>query len=111
MQWYVVTATMVIFLISIFAIQNSQQITLKFLIWDLPAFPLVLLILFSTATGVLLTILFNITKQLKMTLHIHELKSRIKLLEKKLAEENNSEEPVQKPTSESSNEKLNDKHN
>lgn len=103
MQWYMIFSTVVILLISIFAIQNSQQITLKFLTWDLPSFPLVLLILFSTATGVLLTILFNITKQIKMTLRIHELESRIKLLEKKLAEENNSKDPVQKPSPESSN--------
>ena len=103
MQWYVITATLVTFLISVFAIQNSQQVTLKFLIWDLPSFPLVLLILFSTTTGVLLTILFNITKQIRMTLHIHELESRIKLLEKKLAEEDNSKDPVQKTTPESSN--------
>ncbi|MFZ5633139.1 MAG: LapA family protein [Bacillota bacterium] len=86
MQWYLVVALLFVLSISVFAIQNSQQITMKFLYWDLPSFPLVLVILFSTATGVLVTLLFTITRQVRLNLQVRSLQARVKQLEKKLTE-------------------------
>ncbi len=85
MQYYLVLAALITLSISIFAIQNSQEITLQFLYWILPPLPLVLVILFSAAMGVLITLLFNIARQFRMTMQIRELQSRLKQMEKKLS--------------------------
>jgi uncharacterized integral membrane protein len=82
MQWYVALAALFILVISAFAVQNSQQVALKFLLWELPALPLVLIILFSAATGVLVTLLFNVARQLRLNMQIRDLNAKIKRLEK-----------------------------
>ncbi|MFZ5649978.1 MAG: LapA family protein [Bacillota bacterium] len=82
MQWYVAVAALITLAVSVFAIQNSQQVTLKFLTWELPSFPLVLLIFFSAITGVLITLLFSVAKQLRLAMQIRDLQSRIKKMEK-----------------------------
>ncbi|MHB8156280.1 MAG: LapA family protein [Desulfocucumaceae bacterium] len=78
MQWYLTLAALITIIISIFAVQNSQQVSLVFLLWDLPSLPLVLIILFSAATGVLITLLFSIAKQLRLKSQIRDLKARAK---------------------------------
>lgn len=85
MHWYLMVAFMFVLSTVVFAIQNSQQITLKFLNWDLPSFPLVLVIMFSFATGALVILLFSITRQLRLTLQIRDLQARLKKMEKNLA--------------------------
>lgn len=85
MQWYLFLAFLFVLSISVFAIQNSQQVTLQFLYWELPALPLVMVILFSAATGVLITLLFSLAKQLRLTMQIRELQARVKQMEKKLS--------------------------
>ncbi len=84
MQWYLFLAFLFILSISVFALQNSQQVTLRFLTWDLPPQPLVMVILFSAATGVLITLLFSITKQLRQNMRIRDLQHRVKQMEKHL---------------------------
>ena len=86
MLWHISLAALLTLSVAVFAIQNSQQVTLKFLHWDLPSFPLVLLIMFSAVTGVLITLLFSVTKQLRMTIQVRDLQSRIKKLEKQAHE-------------------------
>lgn len=95
MQWYVAVAAVITLAVSVFAIQNSQQVSLRFLSWELPSFPLVLLIFFSAATGVLITLLFSITKQLRLAMQIRELQSRIKKLEKQPAAVTEDKSPAQ----------------
>lgn len=85
MQWHLVLAIVFVLALTLFAIQNSQQVTLQFLSWELPPLPLVLVILFSAASGVLVTLLFSIAKQLRLTLQIRNLQSRLNQLEKKLS--------------------------
>ncbi|MFZ5648811.1 MAG: LapA family protein [Bacillota bacterium] len=95
MQWYIAVAALITLAVSIFAIQNSQQVTLRFLAWDLPSFPLVLLILFSAATGVLITLLFSVAKQLRLTMQIREMQARIKKLEKQISTQPPDKAPAQ----------------
>lgn len=85
MHWYLALAFLFVLAVTVFAIQNSQQVVLQFLYWQLPSFPLVMLILFSAACGVLLTLLFSVAKQIKLTMQIRDLQSRIRQMEKKLA--------------------------
>lgn len=84
MYRYLVVALLFILFISILALQNSQPVTIKFLYWSLPSFPLVLIILFSAATGALITLLFSVAGQVRLTIRARELQSRIRQLEKKL---------------------------
>ena len=86
MQWYIIIPIIFALLISIFAVQNPQQVTLRFLLWDLPSLSLVLVIFFSTAMGVLITILFSLTRYLRLTIRIHDLQARLKQMEKKLSQ-------------------------
>lgn len=81
MTWYLAMGGLITLVISVFAAQNSQPVILKFLLWDLPSLPLVLIILFSAATGVLITLLFSVARQVKLNMQIRELQSRIKRLE------------------------------
>jgi len=86
LQWYIIIPIIFALLISIFAVQNPQQVTLRFLLWDLPSLSLVLVIFFSTAMGVLITILFSLTRYLRLTIRIHDLQARLKQMEKKLSQ-------------------------
>lgn len=95
MQWYVAVAALITLAVSVFAIQNSQQVALKFLTWELPSFPLVLLIFFSAVTGVLITLLFNVAKQLRLSMQIRDLQSRIKKMEKELSARPAEKTPAQ----------------
>jgi len=101
MLWYISLAALITLSIAVFAIQNSQQVTLKFLHWDLPSFPLVLLILFSAATGMLVTLLFSVTKQLRMTIQVKDLQARIKKLEKQLSAQPTKDSTEHCPASDS----------
>ncbi len=85
MQWYLFLAFLFVLAVTLFAVQNSQQVTMKFLYWEF-SFPLVMLILSSAATGVLVTLLFSIAKQLKLSIQVRDLQSRLRQLEKKLSQ-------------------------
>ena len=101
MQKYLFLALFFVLSVTLFAIQNSQQITLKFLYWEFPSFPLVMLILFSAATGALISLLFSVAKQLKMTAQLKALQAQIKQMEKKIPREPEKEAPPTNNTSSS----------
>lgn len=86
MQWYLVFGSILTMAIAVFALQNPEQVTFKFLFWQLPSFPMVLVIFFSTALGALTSLLFSLAKQLKYNLEIRDLHGKIKTLQKKVAE-------------------------
>ena len=81
MPWYLIAAAVITLVVSIFAVQNSQPVTLKFILWDLPSKSLVLIILFSAATGVLVTLLFSVARQVRLNMQIRELQARIRHME------------------------------
>ncbi|GBF32990.1 hypothetical protein DCCM_2087 [Desulfocucumis palustris] len=84
MQWYVALGSGFLLLIAIFAYQNPQEVTLRFITWEMPPIPLVLLIFFSTAMGALITLLFSLAKQLTQGMKIRELQNKLKHLEKQI---------------------------
>ncbi len=85
MQWYIALGSAFILLIAVFAYQNPQEVTLRFINWEMPPISLVLLIFFSTAMGALITLLFSLAKQLTQGLKIRELQNRVKHMEKQLS--------------------------
>lgn len=97
MQWYIALGSLLLLVIAIFAYQNPQEVTLRFLTWDMPSMSLVLLIFFSTAMGALVTLLFSLAKQIKQGIQIRDLQSKIKLLEKKYADSNKAQASNNRP--------------
>lgn len=89
MQWYIVLGSLFILTIAVFAYQNPQQVSLRFIAWQMPTISLVLLIFTTTALGALTTLLFSLAKQLTQGMRIRELQNRVKNLEKQLAERAN----------------------
>jgi uncharacterized integral membrane protein len=86
MQWYIVLGSLFIMVIAIFAYQNPQEVSLRFIVWQMPAISLVLLIFTTTALGALTTLLFSLAKQLTQSMRIRELQRNVKQLEKQLAD-------------------------
>ncbi len=86
MQWYIVLGSLFILVIAIFAYQNPQEVSLRFIAWQMPTISLVLLIFTTTALGALTTLLFSLAKQLTQGMRIRELQNRVKNLEKQLTE-------------------------
>jgi putative membrane protein len=85
MPWYLFITLIFILGFTTFAIQNSQQITLHFLGWQIASFPLVILLIFSALLGALTTLMFSLPKQIKITGRNREANDRILQLEKELA--------------------------
>lgn len=86
MQWYIVLGSLFILVIAVFAYQNPQEVSLRFIAWQMPTISLVLLIFTTTALGALTTLLFSLAKQLTQSMKIRELQNRVKHLEKQLGE-------------------------
>ncbi|MCL6559706.1 MAG: LapA family protein [Firmicutes bacterium] len=80
MQKYAMFGLILATIIAVFALQNSEPVTVKFLFWQLPDLPLVIIILVANLLGSVSMFLFSLGKQVKMSLTIRELQSRIKEL-------------------------------
>ncbi len=91
MTWYLILALVFTLGFTTFAVQNSQLVTLQFLGWEMASFPLVMLLIFSAITGVLVTLLFSLPSQVKLSSKNRELNARIKQLEKELEKANKVE--------------------
>lgn len=84
MQWYIALGSLLLLVIAIFAYQNPQEVSLKFLTWEMTSMSLVLLIFFSTAMGALVSLLFSLAKQIRQGIQIRELHNKVKHLEREV---------------------------
>ncbi len=73
-------------LFAFFATQNTSGVSLNFAGYVLSDIPLYLVILFPLLTGLVLSFLFHMVKDLSASLTINEGKTRVKSLKKELAE-------------------------
>ncbi len=80
MQILVILALLFALVISIFAVQNSSPVDIRFLGWRYQGISLVVIILGAFSMGALLTIIINMVKNLKTMIKIKELNSKIRLL-------------------------------
>ncbi|RKD28021.1 Uncharacterized integral membrane protein [Caminicella sporogenes DSM 14501] len=71
--------------VSIFAIMNSEPVTIK-LLWKQYQFSQAIIILGAASMGAIIVALLGLFKKLKSTLKIRELQNRIKILEKEIVE-------------------------
>ncbi|NPV73737.1 MAG: DUF1049 domain-containing protein [Pelotomaculum sp.] len=73
MRIHIVLVLVIAVLVSVFAVQNSYFIDLKFLWWTLQKVSLVLVVIFSFTIGVLAALLLCFYRQLKCMIKIREL--------------------------------------
>lgn len=77
MQILVIIALLFTLAISIFAIQNSTPVDIRYLTWSYSNISLVAVILGSFSAGVILTVLINLVKNLQNQLQIKDLNHRL----------------------------------
>lgn len=78
-------------LVSIFAIMNSNPVTVK-LLWKQYQFSQAIIILGSAAIGAIIVAFLGLFSKIKSSFKIRELQNKIKLLEKNLEELKNSDD-------------------
>lgn len=79
-------ATVLSVIFSIFATQNTAQITLHFYSYSLPNIPIYLIILASALSAFILSLIFQLIKNLSSGMRISNQQGSIKDLKRELAE-------------------------
>lgn len=85
MQFYLLLALVFALVVAIFAVQNTEPVTINFLTWQFKEISLVLVILGSSAVGAVFLFLLGVVKQLSLYRKNRELR----LANQKLREEVN----------------------
>jgi len=67
--------------IAIFAVQNAEQVTLRFLVWQIERAPLAAVILVSGAAGAILVSLIGFVQRWRLRSKIRQLENRLRSLE------------------------------
>ena len=67
--------------IAIFAMQNSVQVKVEFLIWKVDGAPLAAVILISGAVGAIIVSLIGFVQRLRLRSKIRQLETRVRSLE------------------------------
>jgi uncharacterized integral membrane protein len=78
--------------IAIFALQNADQVTVRFLAWQIERAPLAAVILVAGAVGAILVGLIGFVQRWKLRARIRQLEARLQNLEAA-----NPPSPVEKP--------------
>lgn len=67
--------------IAIFAVQNAEQVTIRFLVWQIERAPLAAVILVSGAAGAILVSLIGFVQRWRLRSKIRQLENRLRSLE------------------------------
>ncbi|MBI4590337.1 MAG: LapA family protein [Candidatus Rokubacteria bacterium] len=67
--------------IAIFALQNADQVTVRFLAWQIERAPLAAVILISGAAGAILVSLIGFIQRWKLSAKVRQLEARLRSLE------------------------------
>jgi uncharacterized integral membrane protein len=86
MQRGLVTGLILGIILVVFALQNAISVSVKFLIWQIPEIPLVLLLLSAILIGVLLNALSGYPAKQRLRKDNRNLKERVDELEEQLLE-------------------------
>lgn len=82
-QLYLLFALLLTTLVAIFALQNAEQVTIRFLVWTFQT-SVVIVILMSAGMGALLTALVSLPQTLKAKRRLRESEKRLDRLNKQL---------------------------
>lgn len=86
MQRGLVTGLILGIILVVFALQNAISVSVKFLVWQIPEIPLVLLLLSAILIGVILSALSSYPAKQRLKKEKRKLKERIDELEEQLLE-------------------------
>jgi uncharacterized integral membrane protein len=78
-QFYVIVALLLAILVAIFAVQNAQEVNIRFLLWTFQS-SLVVVILISLGMGALLAALISLPQTLKARRRFRESERRLERL-------------------------------
>ncbi len=78
-QFYVIVALLVAILVAIFAVQNAQEVNVRFLVWTFQS-SVVVVILISLGVGALLAALISLPQTLKARRRFRESERRLERL-------------------------------
>lgn len=84
MQIFMIIAVLFSLAVAIFALQNSEIVTIRFLIWELPSVPQVLVILWAALAGMATAFFFGLSRHYRLTKQSKELKKQVYNLEQEL---------------------------
>lgn len=91
-QLYLIFALLLATMVAIFAVQNAQTITVRFLVWTFQS-SVVVVILISAGVGALLAALVSLPQTLKVRRQLKETEGRLEHLARKFGwEESDGEE-------------------
>ncbi|MFQ5960465.1 MAG: lipopolysaccharide assembly LapA domain-containing protein [Candidatus Methylomirabilales bacterium] len=82
-QLYLLFALLLTTLVAIFALQNADQVTIRFLVWTFQT-SVVIVILMSAGMGALLAALVSLPQTLKAKRRLRESEKRLERLDKQL---------------------------
>lgn len=82
-QLYLLFALLLTTLVAIFALQNAEQVTIRFLVWTFQT-SVVIVILMSAGMGALLAALVSLPQTLKAKRRLRESEKRLDRLNKQL---------------------------
>lgn len=84
MKLFFVLATIFSLVVALFATQNSDLVTIQFLIWQLPSVPQIVVILLSALGGMIAAFLFCLSRQYRLSKENSYIKNYAKRLEQEL---------------------------
>ncbi|MDD4237258.1 MAG: LapA family protein [Desulfotomaculaceae bacterium] len=79
-QTYFILALLFALSVAIFAIQNTESVSINFLFWQYPGISKVLVILSSAAVGAVMVMFLGFWWQFKKAIYIRQLEAEIKIL-------------------------------
>lgn len=82
-KFYLSVAIVFALVVTIFAIQNTEKISISFLFWEIKEISKVIVILASTVSGMLVMLFLGFMWSYKKTRHIWLLETELKELKKK----------------------------
>lgn len=84
-QTYFIVALLFALSVAVFAIQNTESISIKFLFWQYQGISKVLVILASAAVGAVMVMFLGFWWQIKKAMYIRQLEAEIKTLKNQQA--------------------------
>ena len=90
-QKYFIVALLFALSIAVFAIQNTESVSIKFLFWQCQGISKVLVILVSAAVGAVVVMFLGLWWQIKKAIYIRQLEAEIRSLKNQKPAAGNAE--------------------
>jgi len=95
-QFYLILTLVLAILVAVFAVQNAQEVNIRFLVWTFQS-SVVVVILISLGVGALLAALISLPQTLKTKRRFRESEKRLERLAGHIDESQGSDVPREEP--------------